>query len=79
MMNSEERMVPIMSSTESEALIVCGILEENDIPCRAAGSVDLPSVYRFPAFEVLVPEQFEAEARRLIDGIRDAVAAEETS
>ena len=77
MINSGEGMVPILSSAESEALIVSGLLEENNIPCEVTGSVDLPSAYRFGGYEVLVPKRFESEARRIIAEIREA-AAEET-
>jgi hypothetical protein len=73
----DDRMVAVLSSGESEAMIVSGILQENDIPARVTGSVDLPSAYRFSGFEVLVPEEFEAEARRVIADAR-TTAAEQT-
>jgi Putative prokaryotic signal transducing protein len=59
-------MVSVLSSAESEALIVKAILEENHIPAFITGTGDLPSPYRFLGYEVLVPEDFEAEARRVI-------------
>jgi hypothetical protein len=59
-------MVSVLSSAESEALIVKAILEENQIPAFVTGSVDLPSPYRFLGYEVMVPEDFEIEARRVI-------------
>jgi hypothetical protein len=73
----DDRMVTVLASGESEAMIVRGILEENDIPARISGSVSLPSVYRFSRFEVLVPEEFEAEARRVITDAR-TMGAEQT-
>jgi hypothetical protein len=66
-------MVSVLSSAESEALIVKGILEANNIPATVEGAVSLPGVYRFSGYEVMVPEEFESEARRII---ADAAATE---
>jgi hypothetical protein len=59
-------MVTVLSAMESEGLIVKALLEDNNIPAIVKGSVDLPSPYRFGGCEVLVPEEYEAEARRII-------------
>jgi hypothetical protein len=58
-------MVSVLSSAESEALIVKGILEANDIPAMVEGA-SLPGAYRLSGYEVMVPEEFESEARRII-------------
>ncbi len=62
----EPGMVSVLSSAESEALIVKGILDANDIPATIVGTGDLPSAYRFLGYDVMVPEEFEADARRVI-------------
>jgi hypothetical protein len=64
-------MVSVLSAAESEALIVKGILEANDIPARVEGAGLLPDVYRFLGYEVMVPEEFESEARRIIAAAAD--------
>jgi hypothetical protein len=58
-------MVSVLSSAESEALLVKGILEANNIPAMVEGA-SLPGAYRFSGYEVMVPEEFESEARRII-------------
>ena len=68
-------MVIVLSGAESEALIVKGLLEDNKIPARVKGCVDLPSPYRFGGCEVLVPEEYEADARRVIAEATAAGAA----
>jgi hypothetical protein len=69
-------MVIVFSSGpagQAEALIVKGILDANEVPCRLAEVGNLPGQYRaYVGFEVQVPEQFAAEARRAIS---DAKAA----
>jgi hypothetical protein len=65
-------MVSVLTAAESEALIVQGVLEENHIPSQVTGTVSLPSAYRFLGYEVLVPEEFESEARRVIAEARAA-------
>jgi hypothetical protein len=59
-------MVCVFSGAESEALVVKGLLQDNNIPASVTGSVDLPSQYRFAGYEVLVPEEYEADAKRVI-------------
>ena len=59
-------MVSVLSAAESEALIVRGILEANNIPATVEGAGLLPDVYRFLGYEVMVPEEFESAARRII-------------
>jgi hypothetical protein len=63
-------MVSVLNSAESEALLVKAILEENQIPAFVQGANHLPSPYRFGGYEVLVSEEFEAEARRVIADAR---------
>jgi Putative prokaryotic signal transducing protein len=74
-------MVSVLSSPESEALIVKSILEASNIPALVEGS-SLPGAYRFSGYDVMVPEEFESDARRIIadaqaDARADAAAASE--
>lgn len=62
----------MLSSSESEALLVKGILEANNIPAMVEGA-NLPGAYRLSGYELMVPEEFESEARRII---ADAAATE---
>lgn len=68
-------MVTVLSGAESEALIVKGLLDDNNIPASVTGAVDLPSPYRFGVCEVLVSQEYEAEARRIIAEAMAAGAA----
>jgi hypothetical protein len=70
-------MVSVLSGAESEALIVRSILEASNIPATVEGAAMLPEAYRLSGYEVMVPEEFESEARRIIaDAVAGVDAAE---
>ena len=68
----DESMVPVFSSSnhdaESEAMIVKGILDANDVPAMVVGPHTLPNL----EFQVQVPEHMLGAAQKMLDDARSA-------